>query len=220
MNATEHLSDRSVATWMGVLYLVGTVCGALSMVVTNPILTAPDYLAHISHGRPQMVLGALLVLAMGFALAMVPVAFYRVGRRHSKVLALGYVVFRGAIETVMYVVGALGCFLLIALGADSRTNIRAAELVRSAMSVVWDQLIAIPFVIGALMFYYLLFKSRRVPRWRSVWGLVGAVLYLGAPLASMAGGTLVYLMAPLAVQEITMARWLIAGGFSQGQLVR
>jgi len=123
-----------------------------------------------------MVLGALLVLAMGFALAMVPVVFYRVGRRHSEVLALGYLVFRGAIETVMYVVGALGWLLLIALSADSTTNIRAAEFVRSAMSVVWDQLIAIPFVIGALMFYCLLFKSRLVPRWLSVWRLVGAVM--------------------------------------------
>jgi hypothetical protein len=200
---------------VGVLFIVGTVCGALSIVVTKPILTAPDYLARISQGRPQMVLGSLLLLAMGFALAMVPVVFYPVGRRHSEVLALGYVVFRGAIESVTYVVSALGWLLLIALSADSTTNTRLAEFVRSAEGVVWDQLVAIPFVIGALMFYYLLFKSRLVPRWLSIWGLAGAVLYLGAPLASMVGGSLGYLMAPLAVQEIAMALWLIAKGFNQ-----
>lgn len=215
MTEANRLSDRSIATWVGVLFIVGTVCGALSIVVTKPILTAPDYLARISQGRPQMVLGSLLLLAMGFALAMVPVVFYPVGRRHSEVLALGYVVFRGAIESVTYVVSALGWLLLIALSADSTTNTRLAEFVRSAEGVVWDQLVAIPFVIGALMFYYLLFKSRLVPRWLSIWGLAGAVLYLGAPLASMVGGSLGYLMAPLAVQEIAMALWLIAKGFNQ-----
>jgi hypothetical protein len=57
---TNRLSDRSVATWVGVLFIVGTACGALSIVVTKPILTAPDYLARMSQGRPQMVLGSLL----------------------------------------------------------------------------------------------------------------------------------------------------------------
>lgn len=80
--------------------------------------------------------------------------------------------------------------------------------------MIWDQLIAIPFVLGALMFYVLLYRSRLVPRWLSAWGLVGAALYVAAPLGSMFELSLAFFMAPLALQEMVMAIWLIAMGFN------
>lgn len=83
--------------------------------------------------------------------------------------------------------------------------------------MIWDQG-AITFVLGALMFYVVLYQSRLVPRWLSTWGLVGAVLYIVPPLGSMFGLSLGVLMAPLAVQEMVMAVWLIAKGFSPAAL--
>jgi hypothetical protein len=55
-----------------------------------------------------VAIGAVLVLLAGFALAMVPEVFWPIGTEHSETLALGYVVFRGAIEMILYLVGALG----------------------------------------------------------------------------------------------------------------
>ena len=43
---------------------------------------------------------ALFVLIMGLALAMVPVTAFPILRKHNEILALGYVVFRGGLETV------------------------------------------------------------------------------------------------------------------------
>jgi hypothetical protein len=86
--------------------------------------------------------------------------------------------------------------------------------VRTVETVAWDQLLAIPFVLGALMFYVLLYQSQLVPRWLSVWGLVGAALGIVPPLGSMFGLSLGILVAPLALQEMIMAVWLIAKGFN------
>jgi hypothetical protein len=77
MDSGKGLSERNTATIIGVLYIIGTVSGVLSVVATNSILSAPDYLAQIATHQSQMALGALLVLTMDFALAMVPVVFSR-----------------------------------------------------------------------------------------------------------------------------------------------
>ena len=210
-------ADRKAAVWIGVLYIIGTVALVLSLAVTGGVLAGSAYLAQVAGQPNQVAVGALLVLLAGFALAMVPVVFWPIGRRYNETLAMGYVVFRGAIETVLYIATALGWLLLIALSAQPDT-VLLASFVNTAVAVIGDQLLSIPFALGALMFYVLLYQSRLVPRWLSAWGLVGAALYIVPPLGSMFGLSLGVLMAPLAVQEMVMAVWLIAKGFNPSAL--
>jgi Domain of unknown function (DUF4386) len=206
-------ADRKAAVWIGVLYIIGTVALVLSLVVMGALLTGPDDLARVAAQPNQVAIGAVLALLAGFALAMVPVVFWPIGRRYNETLAMGYVVFRGALEGVIYMVGALGWLLLIPLSTQP-DGAPLASLVRTADPVLWEQVGVIPFALGALMFYILLYQSRLVPRWLSTWGLVGAALYIVPPLGSMFGLSLGVLMAPLAVQEMVMAVWLIAKGFN------
>jgi hypothetical protein len=206
-------ADRKAAVWIGVLYIIGTVGMVLSLPVTGATLTAAGGPGPVAAPPNQVAVGALLYLLAGFALAMVPVVFWPIGRRYNETLAMGYVVFRGAIETILYIFIALGWLLLIALGTQPDTA-PLAGFVNTVEAVIGTQLVAIPFALGALLFYLLLYQSRLVPRWLSTWGLVGATLYIVPPLGSMFGLSLGVLMAPLAVQEMVMAVWLIARGFN------
>jgi Domain of unknown function (DUF4386) len=205
-------ADRKAAVWIGVLYIIGTVALVLSVVVTDAVLTGPAFLAQIAAQPNQLAVGAVLVLVAGFALAMVPIVFWPIGKRYNETLAMGYVVFRGGLETVIYVVGAFGWLVLIALSKEADAG-QLANFVRTTDSVIWDQG-AITFVLGALMFYFVLYQSRLVPRWLSTWGLVGAALGIVPPLGGMFGLSLGILVAPLALQEMVMAVWLIAKGFN------
>jgi hypothetical protein len=206
-------ADRKAAVWIGVLYIIGTVALLLSWGVTDAVLTGPAYLAQVAAQPNQLASGSLLVLLASFALALVPVVFWPIGKRYSETLAMGYVVFRGAVETVIYIVGVLGWLLLIALSTEPDAA-PLAGFVRTALPVIWDQVGPIPFVLGALMFYVVLYQSRLVPRWLSTWGLVGATLGIVPPLGSMFGLSLGILVGPLALQEMVMAVWLIAKGFN------
>jgi hypothetical protein len=85
---------------VGALFIVGTVAGVLSAVVTGPVLDGSDYLVEVTANGNQTIIGALLVLTMGLALAIVPVMMFPVFRKHNEALALGYVVFRGGLEAV------------------------------------------------------------------------------------------------------------------------
>ena len=209
------IADRRAATTIGVLFVIGTAAGVTGLAIMPSFAAGTDILAQIAAHRTATVVGALLVLVMGFALAAIPAVFYPIGRRFSEVLSMGYVIFRGALEGVTYVIAAFIWLVLVAMsGEPSAASAPIAAMLQTAERLVWEQLIALPFVIGALMFYWVLYRARLVPRWLSIWGLAGAVLYIGAPLARMAGLSLDFLMFPLALQEMVIAIWLIVRGFN------
>lgn len=98
MNTTKENpqgTNRKTAIIVGVLFIIGTVAGVLSVVFTGSTLSDPNYLIKVAENQNQIVTAALLVLMMALALAMVPVVIFPVLRKHNEALALGYVVFRG-----------------------------------------------------------------------------------------------------------------------------
>ena len=104
----EH---KAAATTAGILYIIGTVAGILSKVVAYfPVHDADDPLAYAAKHSGAVATGALLVLVMGLSLAFVPVVLFPVLRRVNEVLATGYLIIRGAVETAGYVIIAIaGC---------------------------------------------------------------------------------------------------------------
>ena len=69
------------------------------------------------------------------------------------------------------------------------------------------------------MFYVLLYRSRIVPRWIALWGLLAIPFYVAAHLLAMYGvvgansSGQVLMFMPMAVQEMVLAVWMIARGF-------
>jgi hypothetical protein len=217
---------RRTAIAVGVLYIVGTVAGILSAVITGPFLNVPDYLDRIPANGNLLTIGALLVLTMGIALALIPILVFPISRKHSEVLAVGYVVFRGALETVAYIALAVSWLMGLTL---SQAFVQAGAPTSSSFQVVGYLLLksntvssftTIVFILGALLFYILLYRSKLVPRWISVWGLAAAIPYGAAGLLVIFGVTNnastvdSVLRLPLGVQEIVLAVWLIAKGFN------
>jgi hypothetical protein len=80
------------------------------------------------------------------------------------------------------------------------------------------------FSAGALILNAVLYQARLVPRWLSVWGLVGAVLILAACIILMSGvdlssAAVTAFDSPIMLQEIVFALWLIFKGFYPGAFV-
>jgi hypothetical protein len=212
--------NRKAAIIVGVLFIIGTVAGILSGVVTGPFLTGQDYLLQINENQNRLVAGALLVLLMGLALALVPIVMFPIFKKTNETLAVGYVVFRGALETVCYLPWVIGWLVLgtlslefVKAGSPNASYFQTlGALIQGLMD--WSGLVSyIIFSLGALMFYFLFYQSKLIPRWLSVWGLVGAGLFLAEPILAMFGAKIEILFALLAVQEMVLAVWLIVKGF-------
>jgi len=212
------ISFRKTAIIVGILYIIGTVAGVLTL-TANSLIEDADYLNKLSANENQVIIGAILILIMGIALSMMSVVLYPVLKKHNKVLALGAVVFRGALEAVAYI-GLVICWLLLlglskeyvlATSPDASYQILGSFLHDAIKHI--DHMLSIVFSLGALMIYYVFFQSKLIPQWLSIWGIVGGVLSLIWPLLSMFNHDYGMLVAPLAVQEMVMAAWLIVKGF-------
>lgn len=218
-------SYRNTATITGILFIAGTVAGILSLAFTGSVLKNPDFLVEISENQNQITTGSLLVLIMGFSLAMMSVVLYPILKKYNEVLALGAVVFRGALEAVLYIAMALIWLLLLAVGREYvNAGTAATALFQTLGSLLLKaagqtgSVLDIVFSLGALMIYFLFHQSNLIPRWLSVWGLTGAGLYLISGLFGAFNMDYGILEAPLAVQEMVMAMWLIIKGFDQSAL--
>ena len=219
--------NRRIAVVAGVLFIIATVADLISRVVlVQPILGAPDYLTKISANENQVLLGALFLFIGAAAAAGIAIALYPVLRKHNEGLALGSVGFR-LIEGALYI-GIVVCLLMLVTLSQESANAGAAA--SSAFQVPAALLMAardslgevavLAFGLGALMYYWVFYQSRLVPRWLSAWGLVAIASVMVSGLLVMFGlaepmsTTQVVLALPIFLQEMVLAVWLIAKGFN------
>jgi hypothetical protein len=140
----------------------------------------------------------LMVFLMAVAIAFIAPTLFPVLKQHGEGAAMGYVVAR-TLEVV---------FLMTAI----------APIAGLQIDDVWGHASAIYFCVSVVLLNVLLFRSRLVPRWISVWALIavapylaGAVLVLLDVLNPTQAGVL---FVPLAVNEMVLAVWLLVKGFS------
>jgi hypothetical protein len=90
------------------------------------------------------------------------------------------------------------------------------ELLRTGRDLVNHVGVILVLSMGGMMFYYLLYQTKLVPRWLAGWGLVGTAVAIVASFLFMLRVidlmTSVYMDFPLALQEMVFAVWLIAKG--------
>jgi hypothetical protein len=172
---------------------------------------------------------------MGLVLAMVPAVLFPLLKKVNEVLALGFVVFRGTLESFSYFAITV-CWLLLVPFAQEFTgtsNVSTFQNLATSLRQVEGELniiLIIVFSLGALMLYAMLYTSKLIPRWISIWGVIAILLHLSTAFldvfglmdASMSGGETsgitVVLNFPIFLQEMVMAVWLIVKGFNLTEL--
>lgn len=229
-NASPLGTHRRTAVIVGILFIIGTVSGILAGAVTAPIRAESTYPLNISASETQWITGTLLILLMGLSLAMIPALLYPIFKKHNEILAFGSVLFRGIFEQVCETLLVISFFLLLTVseiyGKTGAADTSYFQTLGSMLIAAgdWIQLIGgIVFSVGTLMFFALFYQTRLIPRWLSGWGLIGAMLYFFAKIASMftplhlapdVGVGVGLLLVPTAIQEMVFAVWMIVKGFN------
>jgi hypothetical protein len=223
---------RMNAMMAGGLYVLGTVFGVTSAIVGGEVLSSTisgkplegvDMLVLVSANATQLTASAFFILMMGISLTAMTVFLYPIFKKDSEELAAGMLLFRGALEGTWYILVTLGILSLVSLGNEyvaAGANLAALQSMGNVLYKFQDfigPVGTLVFLVGAACLYVSFYRTRLIPRWLSIWGLIGMVPYLAYALLhffNMDNGIGLYFQIPLAIQEIVMGLWLLIAGFN------
>lgn len=212
---------RKTATLVGSAYLFSNITFIVgTIVMVESILGSPDYLNLMSTSRAQVVLGVLLSFANGLAYVGIAVLLFPILKPRFESLALAYVGFR-VVEFITQILADVSPLALLTLAGDTGKVGAMQELGTLLLAErFWAfQMLNLIFSLSALLLYVMLLRSRLIPGFISIWGLIAAVLVLlntvlgwfnpglGETLGMVTG-------LPMLLNEIFLGIWLIVRGFN------
>ncbi len=189
---------RRTAFLAGALYVLTFLASIPAVFVLSPVLDDPRYI--VGPGADTRVtIGALLDVVNALACIGTAVVLYPVVKRQSRALALGFVTTR-LLEAAIIMPGVIALLTVVTLrqhvaagtagladaDPDVLVSIGAALVVFRDWTFFFGPGMAIA---NALLLGTLMYRSRLVPRWIPVLGLVGAPLLLAGKAATMFGLT-------------------------------
>ncbi|RHW43386.1 DUF4386 domain-containing protein [Neobacillus notoginsengisoli] len=225
-------ANKKAAKIVGVLFIVAAVTAVIGLKLYDPILIGPDYLTKGSEQANQVVLGAVMELMLVVSVVGTATALFPILRKYNETIALWHVCFR-FLEAVVITVGIISVLSLLTLsqefaatGASSNhATFQASATVLKAIHD-WTFMMGPLFMLGlnTIMYSYIFYKTRLVPRFISTLGIIGAIsVFICALLVmfgvieqiSVWGGIMA---VPIAANEMILAVWLIAKGFNETAL--
>ena len=222
---------RWIARIVGILFIIATVAGVLSVAFLGSPLADPDYLTNFAAYENQVITGALLDLVGAGAFVGLAIVIFPVLKTHNESVAIGYIVAR-SFEAVPFIIANLCLLSLVVVSKQyvAMENPDSANFLPAwtGLQAMYDiaQLLGprILASLAAVPFYALLYQTRLLPRWISVWGLIGAPLYFASGMLAIFGlvdpsSTFsILLFIPAALLEMVLAVWLIVKGFNSSAI--
>jgi hypothetical protein len=215
---------RKTGIIVGLLFIIATVTAILTIVFLGSTLDIPLDFTVISANEFQLIISILFWLILSVSVMGIGTMMYPILKKYHEGLAMGYVILR-LTESILIIIASIALLSLLTV---------SQEYVTGSIESIYYQpvgtfLLALQnwsFEIGTLIFlglgglflYYPLYELRFIPRWLSGWGLIGAICVLLYGLLSLfviADSMIVNLLAaPIAIQEMVFAVWLIFKGFN------
>jgi hypothetical protein len=213
---------RKTALVAGLLYLITFVSSIPALFLLSPVLHHADYI--ISGGADtRVVWGCLLDLVNALSAIGTAVALFPVVKRQNEGLALGFVMSR-MLEGAVVLIGVVSLLAIVTLrqnpsGADPATLLATGHSLVAVRD--WTFLLGPGLMpaFNALLLGTLMYRSRLVPRFIPLMGLIGAPLLLVADLATLFGHNTqtstasFFLTLPVAAWELSVGLYMTIKGF-------
>src|SRR5438552_4820903 len=225
-NADRGIQNNSPGSRMtysrliGALFLLGFVFYGVGAALVSSVKCAPDFLSTIFAHQTTLVIGAFLMLLNTAVDVGKGVLFFPILENHGKRSALAYLAFI-VVQVVMLDVGVLALLLIVPLGqqaVDAGQASAAWAQGLGSLLIQWNNTAysigEATLGVGGLFLCSLLFRTRLIPRFLAVGGLVGYVSLMVGMIAELFGIHIgLMLSIPGIFFEVGLPVWLFIKGF-------
>lgn len=193
----------SNAFLMDPLIVPGNIIGTMTNIANNAMQVRAGILGDMVTAFGIIFLGAILFVTL------------RKQNEKMALVALGFYI----LEAVLLAVSRLLTFSLLRISQESVIAGHPAylqslgNLTFETMHFGFSALAMLAFCLGAILFYYLLYKSSIVPRALSLWGLITVFPCLIGTLSALFGYQVPFLIyLPYAPFEFVIGVWILVKG--------
>jgi len=218
-------SNRKIAIIVGLLFIIATVTAILTIGFLGSTLETPLDYNTVSDNEINVIISVIFWLILAVSVIGIGFMIYPIIKKYHEGLALGYVSLR-LVEGICIIISSITLLSILTVSKEvvngnlNNSNYESLGTLLLALQD-WSFLVGtlIFLGLGGLILYYSLYELKLVPRILSIWGLIGAALvalYGLFGLFDFATDSIVVniLAAPIAIQEMVFAAWLIIKGFN------
>jgi hypothetical protein len=214
--------DKNTPRFLGAAFLFQAIAAIVWFYLLSSLTVVGDISAtmtNISNNVLQMRASIVIALLTAIGVAVLGALLYIVLHKQNKIIALVALALY-LIEAAILAASRIEAFSLLRISQESVVAGHPAYLqtlgnlfYESADFGDWLHLL--PFAIGAILFYYLFFQSRTIPRALSLFGLTAASLALtGTSLVLLGFDFPIVIVGLNFLFEITIGVWLLVKGIS------
>ena len=210
------------AVVIGVLFIFTMLAGMIDAYIVAPVFQKS--IVHVLLIDNKILLGVFSILVMAIGIELLAISFFPVIKQQSETIAITYITLR-TIECILLILGAICYLYILALG---KTNVNDTNISSYVIAIALVlkikyygfQLAMIVLGFGSICLCYLLYVSRLVPRFLSVWGGIGYMLLLSSAVLEICGvmdttkglGAMMYVPGGL-WEMLVFPCWLFMKGF-------
>jgi hypothetical protein len=216
---------RKTAAIVGALFIIATATSLATVPFLGSTLDGHDFILKITDNENGVMMASMLMTILATSVVGIGALMFPVLRKHSEGLGMAYAGIR-LVEGIFIVLSSVCLLGMLSMGQDYAAGLLDQASSQSMGTLLisirdWSLTFGTLFFLslGGLALNYVLYRSKLVPRWLSGWGLIGdAGILIYGIMGLFGADTNVFdaaslLAAPIAVQEMVFASWLIIKGF-------
>ncbi len=226
-------SGKSTPRLLGAAFLFVLVSGLSDLLLTEVVVSGSisDILVNISNSLTLIRISILGVLVSSIGIIVLAALLYVALYKQNRIIALVALGLWLA-EAITLALSKIGAFALIPLslefvevGAPEHSYFQTlGDFLYYGLDRVGYDIHMLFFCLGAILWFYLFYRSRYIPRVLSIWGIVSASLLLIYTLLVLFGRSLgipmtMILTIPYLPYELFLGIWLIIKGFNSSAIV-
>jgi len=215
-------SNNYIPRFLGVAFFSVAVLSIAQMYLSLFTLLSgniSDSFINISNNLTQMRISILLALFTSVGIVVLAVLLFIILHKQNKIIALVALGWWLA-EAIILAVSKIGNFALIPLsleyvktGAPDSSNFQILGTLFFGVDRWGDTIHMLFFCLGGILWYYLFYRSKYIPRVLAVWGILAVSLALiGTLLVIFDFEPSMILVIPNGLFELTIGIWLMLKG--------